>query len=248
MQLFLTCFCFGCVCVSELCNTWFPCCCEMEIFFVQLCEMFKGINSKQTSGFWVFLCPPLCPSSGSRWGMLQGIQNWGTVEWIDLASSNTTAIWGAPWHVPSLTAKYCFSGSFWIVVGFFFFQFCCYVVVCSECRAHMAQAAWLCCRKPAEDLLARYSTALPKLTLDRRAPSIVVSQILVSLGGGFVCLAAGQRSLSHSVSKTVTPTGEQGHVVWQVRVSTGFGSSSCCRSAAVVGCFGVMKRQKISKY
>lgn len=112
-----------CVCVSELCNTWFPCCCEMEIFFVQLCEMFKGINSKQTSGFWVFLCPPLCPSSGSRWGMLQGIQNWGTVEWIDLASSNTTAIWGAPWHVPSLTAKYYFSGSFWIVVGFFLFDF-----------------------------------------------------------------------------------------------------------------------------
>lgn len=107
------------VCVSELCNTWFPCCCEIEIFFVQLCEMFKGINSKQTSGFWVFLCPPPCPSSGSRWGMLQGIRNWGTVEWIDLASSNTTAIWGAPWHVPSVTAKYYFSGSFWIVVGFF---------------------------------------------------------------------------------------------------------------------------------
>lgn len=39
------------VCVSELCNTWFSCCCEIKTLFVQLCEMFKGINSKQTSGF-----------------------------------------------------------------------------------------------------------------------------------------------------------------------------------------------------
>lgn len=135
------------------------------------------------------------------------------------------------------------SGLWWV-----FFQFCFYVVVSSECRAHIAQTAWLCCRKPAEDLLARYPTALAKLTLDRCALSIVVSQIVVSLGGGFVCLAAGQRSLSHSVSKAVTATGEQGHVVWQIRVLTGSGSSSCCRSAAVGACFVVMKRQKMGKY
>lgn len=60
------------VCVSLNYVKWFSCCCEIEIFFVQLCEMFKGINSEQTSGFWVFLCPPPCPSTGSRWGMLQG--------------------------------------------------------------------------------------------------------------------------------------------------------------------------------
>lgn len=70
-------------------------------------------------------------------------------------------------------------------------------------------------------LLARYSAALAKLTLDRCALSIVASQSLVSWGGCFVWLAAGQRSLSCSVTKAVTPMGEQGPVVWQ----------SWCRSA-----------------
>lgn len=203
MQLFLTCFCFGGGCVSlNYVTRGFPVAVKLRGFFVQLCEMFKGINSKQTSGFWVFLCPPCCPSTGSRWGMLQGIQNWGTMEWIDLASSNTTAIWGAPWHVSSVIAKYYFPGSFCIVVGFFKILLlrCGFLGVQGK---QCVQAAW-----PAEGLLARYSTA--KLTLDRCALSIVASQSLVSLGGCFVWFAAGQRSLSCSVNKAVTPMGEQG--------------------------------------
>jgi len=73
---------------------------------------------------------------------------------------------------------------------------------------HCADSMTYCCRKLAKHLHTKYSTALAKLALGRRAVSVVASLILVDLGSGFVCLAAGRRSLSHSVRKAVIPTFE----------------------------------------
>lgn len=86
------------MCLFKLCTTWFSCCCGIKTLFVQLCEMFKGINSKQSSGFWVFLCHPPSSSTSSRWGMLWGINIWGRMKWTDLGSLNTLPkmFWGAP--------------------------------------------------------------------------------------------------------------------------------------------------------
>lgn len=58
------------------------------------------------------------------------------------------------------------------------------------------------CRKPTKDPQTKYSTAFVKLVwMD--ALSVVASLFLVDLGGVFACLAAGQRSLLHCVSRAV---------------------------------------------
>lgn len=86
-----------------------------------------------------------------------------------------------------------------------------------------------CCRKPAKDPRIQYSTALAKLALDRCALSVAASLILVNLGGGFVCLAAGQRSLLHSVSKAVIPMCEGKGGTWvSASQRLGTGRRSLC--------------------
>lgn len=94
---------------------------------------------------------------------------------------------------------------------------------------HCTDSMTYCGRKPAKDPHIQYSTALAKLALDRCALSVAASLILVNLGGGFVCLAAGQRSLLHSVSKAVIPTCEGKGGTWvSASQRLGTGRHSLC--------------------
>lgn len=172
--------------------------------------MFKGINSKQSSGFWVFLCHPPSSSTSSRWGMLWGIRIWGRTKWIDLASLNTLPkmFWGAActcnckvpqrllravllWQTLDLvTFQYTSVPVSIYLFIYFLILCCCYVVVSSVCRAYTAQTAL---RISVEKVVR---TLIPNILplCCRYTVSVVASLNFFDLGGCFVCLATGQSS------------------------------------------------------
>lgn len=160
MQLFLTCFCFGCVCVSELCNMWFPCCCEMEIFFCSTVWNVQG-NKFQTN--FRFLSFSLSSPLSLHWFQMRDAA--GDTELGDSGMNSSSKLKYNSHLESSVACAICHCQVLLFRLFLYcgvYFKFCCYVVVCSECRAHIAQTA-----RPAEHLLARYSAALAKLTLDR---------------------------------------------------------------------------------
>lgn len=162
-------FCCRCVCVLGFCNTWFSCCCEIKTLFVQLCGMLKGINSKQTSGFWVFLFSS--PFPGSREGMLWGMQSWGRMEWVDLASLNAKGILGSSMAPAVCCYKVLVFKCllYWCGVGFFAFFFPLNWAVLWVQDVHCTVSVTCCCRKHAKDPGIRFSIALAKLALGRCA-------------------------------------------------------------------------------
>lgn len=101
------------------------------------------------------------------------------------------------------------STTFWAasVSCFFFFKCYCCVVVYSECRAYTAQRARHIAVENLLNIPLLHILLLWQSWLWTDALSVLWLHwfIFINLGGGFVCLAAGQRSLLHSVSKAVIP-------------------------------------------